>query len=285
MPEAVIEIVTPGSADDPFAPKNVVPSPPAVDPTAAPVVSAPSGEVPPTPAITTPAPAGTTPAPTATPAAPPTVAPGLDADAVQKMIDDRLRDQQSGYDRRINVLSTQLTAERENAANAAKAHEEQVRNMKLQDSTLTAEEKQRLQQEWNIADEKAQLAGWQSELETFHVQLTVASLVEEFGSYGVTPDALEALETPEEMEALCLETKANALEARLAAGVTAAPTTVQPATPAVVETPPAGATRTSDVGGGGGAPHQPAQLSAEPGRENLAANIAATGWSTVKLPY
>lgn len=199
------------------------------------------------------------------------------------MIEDATRSQQAGYDRRINVLNTQLEAERARAADAVRAHEVQLRELALSKDGLTPEDKQRLQEQWSVEDEKAKLAAWQQELEGFHGQLTVASLVEEFGAYGVKPEDLTDYDTPEEMEAHCLEAKANALEARLAAGVTAPP--AQPAPAAPVAPAPAGVTQTSDVGGGGGAPHVPAEMNAEPGRDNLAANIAASGWSTVKLPY
>lgn len=220
-------------------------------------------------------------------------------ETVETQTTAELRRQQSGYDRTIAKLQRDV-GERQAAEAELKQH---IRNLQL--DKMPPEEKERMQAIFVQEDKSAALEQWQSDLEAYHRDLLTTTYTIEFGPFGVNEEALVECETPEEMEALCLEAKANYYEARANGLVpAAAPSTqvpapptaplgvranVQPVASAPVSTAqpqqpqvPAGATSPSHVGGGG-LPPEGDQLSTEQSPEAFAANLGKLPVETVVL--
>ena len=156
-----VEVVAPGSADDPFTAK-------ASDAAAVPSPSPAGGEGATPPATPEPGKDGT-PATPVTPASGAVVEdPDADDDlspeeeeAIDVLIEqiraevrtEELPKVQSAYDRRIGALERNAQAAREAAATREQALLEQVREAKL--NGLSAEEQARLRSEWSLEDETA----------------------------------------------------------------------------------------------------------------------------------
>ena len=209
---------------------------------------------------------------------------------INSSVEGALRSQQSVYDRQASALTTRL----EEAAQGNSTLTQKIRELETRD--LTEEERQVVMDKFAQDDERTALDSYRSELDTFHKDLAIMSLMHEFRGYGVEEDALRALETPEEMQAFSLEAKATFLEKVLEEGK-AAPaqleTPIQPTPPttgtAATAAPakpepqvPAGATAPTDIGSSG-APEQPKGFSQGTTPKDLQSNLRDMGWDTVRV--
>lgn len=315
------EPVEPGSPDDPFTKGASVPSEATqqvVDPSAKPLVNAqpPVGE-PAAPAVTvepqpsqepkqeaTPEPTAQVSEPKTTPESEPAddeeLTPEQEEDLLTRLNEfleeqtkGALRQQQSSYDRTINRLQETITA-----SNAAVDElKQQVRNLQLE--KLPPEEQERMKAIFEQDDRSAQLDQWQNDLEGYHRDLVTTSYLTEFNRFGITAEMLGECESPEDMEILCLEAKADFFEKRgtaepageepQAARPPAAPSGVSAnVRPAATETPetravPAGASATSPVGGEGAPPEQ-RKFSEEQSPSALTENLKNLPVEQVRLP-
>lgn len=334
-----VQVVEPGSQDDPFTDRSRVAStaastgapaePPAVSadgtpvtqpvpqpgsqtavqpPAAAPVIQPAQPATNAVPPVVEVIPAGsqptTQPAPAApVPAAPATPAP--DAESLKSLADlirgsaneavqEALRTQQSSYDRRAAVTDRQLQDARQREIDA----QARVRDLETRD--LTAEERATVMARYAQEDKAEELQAWEDQLVDYHRGVLTRDLIAEYGEFGVTPEVLEQVESPDMMEAYCFEVKANTLEARIASGVPApapVPAVAQPpaqpgATVTAVPEPQAQAQPEPQVPAGFNAPvYNGAGGSSAPGKEfdqssspeAMTKNLRNLGWDTVRL--
>lgn len=288
--------VEPGSPDDPFSVRS---NPASANGTASPAFTIPAGTgiATPTdgnsqrPAAVTPS---QTPNQTVIPATPATPAAELSPaekalkegrlddyvsalanESAQSAVRDALRNQQSGYDRRINALQEELKTAREAAIKAE-------REAKLGSDDLTDEEKDTLRRKYDLDDREAALKEYEGGLDNYYRQLVVAKLVETHGVYGVTPEALDAFDEPEEMESFAT---AKELEHYRSGGTATVQTRQVESTTKTEpeENAPAGATAPSDVGGGP-VYQPPAQLQQGAGSDILRSNLEKLPWESVRMP-
>ena len=298
---------------DTAAPPAVAPTEtpaPAPAPVATPVLSQTPKAVEVIPAGTAPAvaPAAATPAPAETPTVTPAVAPATpaseagptEAERLQGLVtygaaqaEDARRAAQGAADRRAVPLARKLEA----AEVTQKEQAKQIRE--LQTNGLSDEEREGLMEKFAQDDERTELNSYRQELVDFHRTVYIDSLSFEFGQYGITPESLEQIEKPEEMELVCERTKSTFVIEEAKKGVTpeavaateSAPATPTPApAPAPVVAPaaavaqvPAGATAPSDVGSGSAPAETP---TFNDGRSSgaLQENLDNMGWDTVRLP-
>lgn len=296
-----VEVVDAGSPNDPFAPKTDAPSAAAqqvVAPSAQPPVNAqaPAGGKPeepapelqpePKPAVD----AGAAPAPAAGESTTEEWSPE-ELEALQKLNEffetnvaertsEALRNQQSGYDKRINQLQQTIDQSKSQAAELQK----QIRELQIQG--MPEAEQARLRAHYEQEDRTAALNEREQAMDEWHRELFVTSLVLEFNQFGVTEAQLTECESPEDMEALCLEAKANYYEA-LANGkqpAPAAPTAAKPAAPVAqpAQKAPAGASAPSDVGGGGKPGEEPT-FRTDTGPDALLANLRNSKVTTIRV--
>ena len=279
-----VTVVEPGSPEDPFTKGGAsVPVEQVVDPSAQAQVTM-TGDVPT-------APANQAPAQTQAPQAAPQAQPGTQApdqatagtepttedewsqeeqEALAKLqtflsgsTEEALRRQQSSYDRTISVLKGQLDERANQQTELAK----QVRELQL--NGLPQDEAAKLRTKFEEDDKKAELDAYAQELEGWHRELLTTAFVQAYGAYGVGEEQLSSCETPEAMEALCLEAKADYFERKANGEPLPAPTTATPngkpagitaadvrnaSTDPNASQVPAGAQKPTDVGGGGPAP-------------------------------
>ena len=286
------EEVVPGSANDPFS-VNYDPNSTGVTPTspveipsrgAEPVVPAEGTKiVPQTPgAASTPAAPATTPQTPATPvAAPAEKAPEVKAEpvdveaVVRKAVEETRRAVQSSYDKRLAAIETERQAEREAAIKAQ-------RESKLSSEDLTDDEKDILKQKWELDDQKAELDSYNKELDTYYAQMFVATLVNDYKQFGVTAEALEAFDDPDEMEAFAKDQELNFYRN----GGTAAaviPSTAPVSTSEPDPKAPAGASAPTDLGGQAvSAP--PVVLSREANSYAFRDNLNKLPWESLPMP-
>lgn len=253
------------------------------------VVQPPAPTAPPQPA---PAQLETTPAPAAAELAPEELATAearLDAfleQERQRIREEATRAAQSGFDKR----AAQLDRRMQEAQEHEKALTAQIRE--LQTKGLSDEERAKVLAGYAQADERTELDEYRGQLVEYHKTLMVQSLMFEFKDFGVTQEALEQVDSPEEMEAHCYEQKATFLEnamnqARQQATQPApAATVVQPAAAQPVAQPqpniPAGVTAPVDIGAGGISPQGP-QFNQGMGADALRDNLKTMKWDTVRI--
>ena len=198
---------------------------------------------------------------------------------LQEEVEQVRRSMQSTYDRRIHQLQQQYQALQQQL----QEREQEIRRIQLEG--LPEEERQKLQQVWELEDKQRQLQQYQQELDEYYKELLISSYLLEYGQYGVTREQLEQIESPEEIEAFCLEAKANALEQALQqlqeqqSGVQQRSTRRAPQKQAVAAqqpSAPAGANAPSDVGAG--APTQSEEFVQGTGMSTLVENLRRLKW-------
>lgn len=293
------------TAQTPTAPAGepTAPATQAVEPTPPPVVEVIPGSA---PAATTPP--ATAPVPVAP--APATKEPEGQTSALGKLEDfltqqaekateEARRAVQSLHDKQ----TAQVTRQLEESKTRADKLTEDIRSLQTRD--LTDAERAKVQETWAQQDERVELDAYKVTLLAEHKAVTVDSLLLEYKPYGVAREALEAIETPEEMELYCEQQKSGSLEKQLAERPNVAPVSPPPAVPtepaaapapAVATTPsataqppqpnapgvPAGATAPSDIGSQG-APAEGKKFSEEQGAGALKENLSNMDWDTVRV--
>lgn len=290
-----IEVVNPGSTDDPF---TAGASPAATDgasttPAASggPAVAAAEGQ----PAGTVDPAATTSEAAAATATPPPTAEPeesgelteeeqaALDIWFNRRVEAEVLPKVQSSYDRRIAQTQAQLKAAQDAAGAREKELLAQVREAQL--NGLTDAEKDRLRSQWSVEDEQRKLEAYEQQLEQYHKDILVAQYCTEYASLGLQPEDFVEFETPEQMATFVslVELEYYKALANAKPGATEAPA-AQPPAAAVTPAPdptPAGATAPTDAGGGSAVPTV-AKFNTGTGRQSMAENIGS-GWETVRI--
>ena len=305
-------VVAPGSAQDPFTDPSATQQPPASapsDPGAAPAGQ--PGEGAQTPA--TPTSASTDPAASAAPSAPPpaqtqpdsgqpltlpTTEPPADSTAaptamsdeeyerlrqkVERDVEERWRNRQSGQDRQINEIRQELDRAR------ADADEQRTLTRQTTLAGLPEEERARIQKQWELDDRERQLKEFSDSTLDLHSDVEVAMLLLEYnGVPGITEEVLQGV-PQEERELFCMRQKLVYLEQggspSGASQTNGASRTAQPvATTPPAQPAPAGASAPSDVGGAG---VPPATRPAKTGQsiDDMADNIANRGWQSTSFP-
>lgn len=288
--ELPVQEVVPGSPEDPFSAKNNVvssdqvaasPAAPAEEGTK--VESAaegPKSPSEPNATATTSASAPETQRTLAQMLEEDTEAKELIAGLIKEKTGEALRTQQSGYDKRINSLQEELKAAREAASKAE-------REAKLNSEDLTDEEKDTLRNKYALEDKESALKEYETELDSMYKSLVVAKLVDSHGQFGVTEEALSALDDPDEMEAFAKDKELDAYRTgNLPAKAAAVPDRTVQSPAAVQKEPepevPAGAMAPTDVGGSAPAT-PPAQLQTGAGVDVLASNLNKLQWETVRF--
>lgn len=214
---------------------------------------------------------------------------------LQTRVDAALRERQSGFDKRAAQLDRQVQE-------ARTREQELTRQMReLQTRDLTEAERAKVLATFQQADERAELDAYRTELMDYHKSVFIDSLLLDFASTeGVTRDALEQFDSPEEMEVFCYERQNEALQGQLASGrapvqtsavvspaqtsAVQSPTAVAPAQPAPQPQPnvPAGALAPTDVGGGGTV-EEGKQFRQEASPDALRENLKNMRWDTVRV--
>ena len=264
-------VVVPGSADDPFSVNHGRPANEHV------AVQAPvRGEDEPAGGQVT-APAGRTAsqpqqaAPTQQPAAPAAnPADGKPADKpltqaeINKMVEDRLREAQSGWDKRNAQLQQELKAEREAREATEKAHRDDLRRIQLEG--LRPEQQTQLQQQWAFEDRQAELANREKAITEYYGSVERLRVFQAYAPFGVTEEDLLNISDPAEMEAFAKDKKLAFFEA----GGTGAKPSGNGDKPASAA--PAGANAHYDAGGSPPAP-ETNNLITQAGVDSMGANI------------
>ena len=294
-----VQVVEPGSADDPFTARNQHTSPalgasPAnlgliggvqmVQSVDGPQVQTPPPVSTPSPAAPA-APVAQPPAPLAAPATPaPELSPmqkaiqdgALDtyvAGLVNESVGKALRSQQSSYDKRIDALEQELGAAREATLKAE-------REGKLEG--LTEDEQQTLRDKWALEDERQQLNAEINEADVYFHSLYVAATVQEYAQYGVTAEDLEQIEEPEEIDVFVREKELEYYRSG-AHLKTEIPTRTVESSAAQPIVAPAGAQAPTDVGGGAPS-NPPAKFDESVGLDAMARNLNNLPWQSLPMP-
>jgi hypothetical protein len=286
------EVVDPGSPSDPFSSQVAPASPPLVASPAPiaqaepPVTRQADGPQVQTPAVPQPTPApvaptSATPA-TATPSAEPAKVPESDAKPVEvdvqglikEAVGNALRSQQSAYDKRIAGLEQAAKEAREASARAE-------RDAKLNSPDLTEDERAVLRDKYALEDKQAELDAYADELDRYHRSIYIGALVQEHGKFGVTVEALEAFEEPEQMDAFVKDAELTWYKAGNHATQQVPDRVTQPNASADPKVP-AGATAPTDVMGTP-PPAPAAKWDDGQSPDSLARNLNSLPWETVPI--
>ncbi|KKN84466.1 hypothetical protein LCGC14_0289280 [marine sediment metagenome] len=198
---------------------------------------------------------------------------------------------QATADKRASVVDRQL----QDANEATKVLKNDIRE--LQGRELTEEERATARAKYEQDDRSEGLDTQQKELLALQRDVYIDSLLLEFKEIGVTREALEQIETAEEMELFCERQTSSSLREQIKSGTepqpAAAPeekpaekpaaTTEKPAEQPKPQVPiPAGASAPSDVGGSG-APVDDKAFNQKQDAGAMRENLNNMGWSTVRL--
>lgn len=185
---------------------------------------------------------------------------------------------QSDSDKRYSDLKEQLDKVQADAR--AKAEEVEL-------AELDPEERAALLEKRGLDSRKAELDEYAGTLDEFYKDMFVATLIEDYGEYGITRERLQVFAEPEQMEAYCEQIQEAVGRALEAAGIPpGTPVSATQARPAATVIPepvvPAGVTAASDVGADG-APMVAVKLEGGSGLSVMAKNIEKLGWETVRV--
>lgn len=206
-------VVEPGSPDDPFSSHNPANAATASVPAATPVVETPASQPNASvPSVEAPTIESTKPGsvPVSTPAAPAVTTTGLTQEQVDKIVSDRLREAQSGWDRRNQLLQEQVKQEKERIAALEKQHRDELRKAQLEGLPLS--ERTRMQEVWEIEDARAEVKAQRDAVTQYHQTVEGLRLFQEYHIFGVTEDDLLGLDV-DKMEAFCKDKKLAFFEA------------------------------------------------------------------------
>ena len=310
-----VEVVEPGSTEDPFSGKNpqATSAPASEGAPQEPVVQSAEGntEQPTTTQTPTPepvvqvVPANQAPATAQEPVAPETETKSPEEETVgglsleeeealktlgsyfeeqtSSSVQEALSKQQSNYDKQIAAMNKTIESIKEQEAQRTN----QIRELETRD--LSEDERKKVMDVYAQDDKTAQLLAYEQELNEFHQELLVFNLMQEFQSFGVTQESLLKFDNPGEMQAYCFEQKAEFLEKKLEESSS----TQQTVTPPPVQTPekpveqptpqvPPGATAPSDIGSEGATP-QPKTFATEQSPDAFQKNLKDMGWDTVRI--
>lgn len=197
---------------------------------------------------------------------------------------------QSTYDRQIAAQERQLRELRE--ANEKRVQELTAQVREAQLNGLPEAEKARLRTEWDWEDRQRQLDTREAELTGYHNEIQKAFIVQEYSQFGLQLDDLDEFETPEEMVEFAREVELEYYRLMVKNGGQVAEDTDEededeekPRSKKVSAKPkarvPAGASAPSD-GGGGPAVPEGSKFNSNTGPSAMAENIK-NGWDTVRI--
>ena len=178
----------------------------------------------------------------------------LSLELLEKQIQDRVALAHSGLDKRVSQFEKQvkaLTGELATAQKAAKDAERRAAGANLSEDQLAV-----LKARWDAEDKEGGLVTKEKAVDDYFHDVTAYDLVTRYGKYGLTAELLEEAESVDEMHLVAEKTRADFLESG-----------GKP-----VEKGPAGAKAPTDLGGRApGA--EPFKLGTEQGVKGLADNV------------
>jgi len=193
---------------------------------------------------------------------------------VAPKFEQRIRQTQSAGDKARAELERELQEQQAQLVEV----QQQIREGKL--TGLSEEDQQKLRSEWAIEDRIKAAEDYEKDLFALHDDLEIATLLRDYGAYGVTEELLREV-TPEDRVEFCKDAKIEALEELAKNGQPSSANgrqqVAQPESPPA----PAGVHAPSDTGGDG--PIQPAPKANEgQGLDAMTENIGM-GWQTSPL--
>jgi hypothetical protein len=233
-----IEVVVPGSPNDPFSMKNAPADQPATN------VPAPASQ----PEPTKPLDAATIKALFESPEV---------KAAVESAVTERVTKAQSGLDK----LNARLKSELESAKTQAKEAKVQSDRLQreVQMSNLSPQDREVMLKQYAAEDRLAEIESKAHGVDDYYKSVVALDLVNKYGLYGFTEEDIDEDDTPEEMEIKALHKQADFFSGK-----------VPPAKPGA----PASTSAPSDVGTGGPVPPE-YKMGTEKGKDAMAANIRA----------
>lgn len=188
--------------------------------------------------------------------------------------EEKLRTLQSGQDKARAAVEAKL----EDANARLDQMMQDMREGKLQG--LSPDEQTALRKTWALDDREKKLNEYEANVKNFHSDTDVLALLNEYGPFGVTEEALAAVPV-DERELFCEQKRAEYWEqqAKAKQAPPQQPPASQPQQPV-----PAGATAPSDTGGGG-AVEPPQQPNPNQGPDAMADNIGrGDTWERAAFP-
>lgn len=247
-------VVVPGSADDPFSVHNQANQPQTVVIQDAPASS--PATAPATPAASQPAQTAPVPAPKQ-----------LTQAEVDKIVQDRLREAQSGWDKRNAKLEADLRAEKEAREAAERTHRDEMRRAQLEG--MPEHQRQAIMSQWQLEDRENAVKAKESAVTDYFANVERLRVFQQYAPFGVTEDDLLAISDPDKMESFAKDKKLAFFEA---GGNGAAPSGSQNGGKPAAGAAPAGANAHYDAGGSPPAPQQNGVISQQ-GVDHMGANI------------
>ncbi len=185
---------------------------------------------------------------------------------------------QSATDRR--VAGVEAAAKRDVAAARAQVDSLKEENRQVKLNGLSPEDQAKLKTTWAAEDRQAELNAYEQQLESYHRDIVVASYVTNFPHLQLTDEDFADFNTPEQMEVFIALADREYYKELAARGGTPAPAAAAPAVVAP-SSAPAGATAPSD-GSSSAAPPPASKFSTAQDRQAMIDNIGG-GWETVQI--
>lgn len=158
--------------------------------------------------------------------------------AIGEQVEARLKEAQKGLNKRDAEITGKLTKAQEELAASKKEMTRLQREMQV--ANLSKEEREQLQQQWDLEEEKQEVRDARAKVADYHRHVEALRLVTEYGAYGFTPDMIEDDDSLEDMEVKALRTQVAFVQSG--------------GKPDEKPAGPAGANAPSDLGGAGPAP-------------------------------
>jgi len=176
-----VQVVEPGSTDDPFTAGNAPVVEPPADPPATPEPVTPSQ-------------------PANDPDKPKPTGEGQDLLKLEEFIQGRVATAHSGLDKRINALTKQNSSLEDKLTESLKASQDAERRARAEGAT--DEEKAVLENLWSLEDRAKLLDARTEVVDKYRLHVTAFDLVSRFGKYGVTAETIGRQRHPKRWKCL-----------------------------------------------------------------------------------
>jgi len=173
---------------------------------------------------------------------------------------------QSSYDRQIAAVRKQNDELQRQLVETRN----QIREAQIQG--LSPDEQAKMRSIWKAEDAEQEIGRQREAVDDFYVKTYAFNLLTRFAQFGVTEEALLACDTPEEMDVLAQQTRADYYE-QLAKGGEGKKTTSDTAARPSSKRTPAGSRAGSDSGPGGAPPGEAQKMLTDQGMDTMAKNI------------
>lgn len=194
---------------------------------------------------------------------------------------------QSTYDKQLAAAARQIRELQQAQATREMELRNQLREAEL--NGLPDAEKEKMKAVWAFEDRQAALDAREQELTGYHTELLRAAYAQEYAEFGLTAEDLEEYGTPEEMDEFVREVQleyykqlAQMRQAAPAAEAAPEAATTRARPQAQQRKAPAGASAPSDSGGGAAVPEAP-KFNSGRGIGAMAENLRNGGWETAKI--